>query len=103
MKIGTDIVYIPKFRRLMENEMFIKKVFHRPECKDYRAEHLAGVFAAKEAFFKAVNKKPEWLKVEVRKQKGGRPLLVTEFDGMKDVDVSISHDKDYAMATVVIK
>jgi phosphopantetheine--protein transferase-like protein len=103
MKIGTDIVYVPKILKLMENEGFVKRVFHVSECEEYNAEHLAGVFAAKEAFFKAIDKKPDWLKVEVRKQDTGRPLLVSEFDGVEGVDVSISHDKDYATATVLIR
>jgi phosphopantetheine--protein transferase-like protein len=103
IKLGTDIVYIPRLEKLMQNEKFIKRVFHTSECKDYRVEHIAGVFAAKEAFFKAINKKPDWLKVEVRNQKTGRPILAISNDfgvQIEDVDISISHDKDYAMAAV---
>jgi holo-[acyl-carrier protein] synthase len=103
MKIGTDIVFIPRFEKLMENEKFIKKVFHSSECKQYTSEHLAGVFAAKEAFFKAIDKKPDWLRVEVRKQCTGRPVIASDIDGLGATDVSISHDNDYATATVIVK
>ena len=59
MKLGIDIVHIPEFEKLMQDRGFIKRVFHESELKDYRAEHLAGIFAAKEAFFKAINQKPQ--------------------------------------------
>lgn len=101
MNLGTDIVYIPKLKKLMENERFMKKVFHKSEYKDYKAEHLAGIFAAKEAFFKAINKKPDWLKVEIKKQKTHKPILINELKA-EIIDVSISHDKDYAIATVLV-
>ena len=103
IKLGTDIVYIPRFEKLMKNEKFMKRVFHPSECKDYRMEHIAGIFAAKEAFFKAINKKPGWLKIEVKKEKTGKPKLVISNDldvRIMDIDISISHDKDYAMAAV---
>ncbi|MBW2996657.1 holo-ACP synthase [Candidatus Woesearchaeota archaeon] len=103
IKLGTDIVYIPRLEKLMQNEKFIKRVFHASECRDYRVEHIAGIFAAKEAFFKAINKKPDWLKIEVRNQKTGRPRLIVSNElGMQldNLDVSISHDNDYAMAAV---
>ena len=107
MKTGVDIVYIPRFERLMENEGFVKKVFHASECRNYKAEHLAGKFAAKEAFFKAIGKRHNWLTVEIKNKRTGKPMLVIS-DGLKekynisDIDISISHDKDYAIATVMI-
>lgn len=66
-KIGIDIVYIPRFKALMQNKSFINKVFHASEIQDYRPEHLAGIFAAKEAFFKSLDKKTlDWLAVEIK-------------------------------------
>lgn len=102
MKIGNDLTYIPKFEKLMENRMFIEKVFHSSESKEYNAEHLAGIFAAKEAFFKAIDKKPDWLKVEIKKRKTGKPVLITCIEGVEALDMSISHEQDYAMATVLV-
>ncbi|MFH1064405.1 MAG: 4'-phosphopantetheinyl transferase superfamily protein [Candidatus Woesearchaeota archaeon] len=103
MRIGNDITYIPRFEKLMENRQFIENVFHATECREYNPEHLAGIFAAKEAFFKAIDRKPDWLKVEIRKQKTGRPMIITSIEGIEPLDVSISHDKDYALATVLVK
>ena len=105
ISIGTDIVYIPKMRKLMENDAFIRKVFHSSEFTGSTAEHIAGIFAAKEAFFKAINRKPDWLKVEIKSKKSGRPALETADelkDKFTDIDVSISHEKDYAIATVLV-
>ncbi len=105
IRTGVDIVYIPKVGKLMLNKEFMKKVLHKSEMKYYKAESIAGIFAAKEAFFKALGKKPEWMKVELKKQKTGKPalLLANELkEIIEDVDVSISHDKDYAIAQVVL-
>lgn len=107
IRTGVDIVHIPRFERLMGNEGFIKKTFHASECRNYKAEHIAGVFAAKEAFFKAIGKRPDWLKVEVKNQKTGRPMLIIsdelkEKRRIEDIDLSISHDKDYAIASISI-
>jgi len=108
IKTGVDIVYIPRIGKLMENEGFIKKTFHASECMNYKTEHIAGIFAAKEAFFKAIGKRPDWLKVEVKNQKTGRPMLIisdelNEKRRIEDIDLSISHDKDYAIAAISIQ
>ena len=103
IKTGVDIVYIPKFENLMKNETFIKKVFHTSEHKNYKSESLAGIFAAKEAFFKALNKKPDWLKIEIKKEKSGRPFIIQNELEVEDIDLSISHDNDYAIAQVIIE
>jgi len=106
-KIGVDIVYIPKLAKKLENEAFIKKVFHSSELCDSK-ESLAGRFAAKEAFFKAIGKKVDWLDIEVEKCKAGKPSLrisneIKSKNKIEAVDVSISHENEYAMAAVIIK
>ncbi|MBM3232351.1 holo-[acyl-carrier-protein] synthase [Candidatus Pacearchaeota archaeon] len=107
-KIGIDIVYIPRFKALMQNKSFINKVFHASEIQDYRPEHLAGIFAAKEAFFKSLDKKTlDWLAVEIKNKKNKKPKLLVSSElrnkaKIKDIDLSISHDKDYAIASVMV-
>lgn len=104
MRLGVDIVHIPKVKKLMRDESFLEKVFHSNECKEFNPEHLAGIFAVKEAFFKAINKKINWLKLEVKKQKSGKPVLKLSNElEYKIIDVSISHDKYYAIAVVIIE
>lgn len=66
---------------------------------------LAGRFAAKEAVIKALEMKAgDWLKIEIRKEKSGRPQvkLLELNKRIVSQDVSISHDGVYAMAVVVL-
>ena len=106
VRTGIDIVHIPKIKRLMENDTAIRKIFHSNELKNLDAEHLAGIFAAKEAVFKALKKKPEWLSVELKYEDSGAPILNLSNDLAQKIlhsDVSISHDEDYAIASVVFE
>ena len=102
--IGTDLLHIPKIERLLKNPQAAKKVFHPSELRDNRPEHLAGVFAAKEAFFKALRKKPKWLDIEVKTKRSGKPELKlnSPLENGWVADVSISHDGDYAIAVAVL-
>src|SRR3989339_916194 len=105
MKVGCDLVYIPKFIDSVLNggECFFNKLFtpHELACTQTH-ESLAGIFAAKEAFLKASGLKfNNWYDMEVYKLPSGKPML--RFMGEHscgDIDVSISHDGDYAMAVV---
>jgi phosphopantetheine--protein transferase-like protein len=105
LKVGIDIAYIPKIKELMQDESFIKKTFHLSECKKYTADHLAGVFAAKEAFFKAIDRKYQWLKVEIVSSVTGKPEIILP-NGFKEyiitADLSISHNGDYAIAAAIV-
>ena len=108
IKVGVDLVYVPKFEKLLADEGFMNKVFHSSESEDNRPEHLAGVFAAKEAFYKTLGIGPGWHDVEVKKDGNGRPCLIVSSEVMGkfnlgSVDVSISHEKDYAMAVVMVE
>jgi len=105
--IGIDIVHIPNIKKLMQNEALIKKTFHNSEIKNFTPEHLAGIFAAKESFFKAINKKINWLEIEIKKEKNGSPSLhISKLLKNKlkidQIQLSISHDKDYAIAQVIL-
>lgn len=104
IETGIDIVYIPRMNRLLQNKEFLKRTFHERELQPLTAEHLAGTFAAKEAFFKALQEKPRWLEIEVKKG-GTAPEIVLSPALQKrivSVSVSISHDKEYAVAQVVV-
>lgn len=106
---GIDIVYIPGLKKILKNEQAMKKFFHSEEItentnEDVRIEHLAGVLAAKEAFFKALGVVPKFLEVRVGYESSGRPKLIVspQWQKFNESDVSISHDKDYAVAVVVL-
>ena len=99
--LGMDIVYIPRFKAMTKDAA--ESVFHSHELRGSQAEHLAGIFAAKEAFFKALGKKIGWLDISVEYKESGRPFLNSSLlDAEQKVVLSISHDGDYAVATVVI-
>lgn len=70
----------------------------REYCK--KAESFAGIFAAKEAYFKALGTgiKMPFTQLEVLHNASGKPY----FNGIDHCDLSISHDGDYAVATVII-
>lgn len=101
--VGIDLVFLPEFEKKFKN-LALEKVFTPFELSQNKTkESLAGVFAAKEAFFKAIGKKEDWLSVWIEKNKNGKPQLKTLLLNKKQkVDVSISHAGDYAIGIVMI-
>lgn len=100
-KIGTDIVKISRMEKSIKNESFLRRVFTEKEieyCKG--TENYAGIFAAKEAYFKAIGTgiTAPMTSIEILHNDRGKPYL----NGISNCDVSISHDGDYAIATVII-
>ena len=69
--VGTDIVHLPRLERFLQNEDSVRRVFHPGELRGSGLERLGGFFAAKEAFFKAVGRKPRWLDVEITNDESG--------------------------------
>lgn len=102
---GTDIIYIPGIQKIIRDESMLDKFFDPAELSPSTPEHLAGIIAAKEAFFKALGILPKFREVEIGYEKSGKPKLIVspQFQTFKSSDVSISHDKDYAMAFVVLE
>lgn len=120
MKIlcGTDIIEISRIKDSIERlgDTFINTLFTPAEieyCEGKRNAkyyHYAGRFAAKEAIFKAVSPLLKdkfdisWHNAEVINDKNGNPkinFLDIEFKNIKNIDISISHCKEYAVATVI--
>lgn len=125
--VGTDIIEVARIKKaLLENKMFASTVFTENEIKyceskkNSKYEHYAARFAAKEAIFKAISK---YLKnkyaisfrnAEILNDEEGRPFVnFTGIDEKKcfipeinieklDIDISLSHIKDYAIANVSI-
>ena len=115
---GTDIIEIERIKELIEKtgEQFINRIFTSNEIKycesknNVKYQHYAARFAAKEAIFKAISKvlddkfSIEWKNVEILNDKNGRPtvkFIDFKVEGLKEIDISISHCKEYATATVV--
>ena len=121
MKIlcGTDIIEIGRIKESIERsgEKFVNLLFTPAEiqyCESKRNAkyyHYAGRFAAKEAIFKAVSPLLKnkfdisWHNAEVINDKNGNPeikFIDIKFNKIKSIDISISHCKEYAVATVVV-
>lgn len=114
-KVGVDIIEIDRVKESVESERFCERVFTKNEIeyceskKSQKAQHYAGRFAGKEAVFKAIspilkNKfSIDWTDVEILNDKQGRPYVTFYKEELKNinVDLSLSHIKDYAVATAV--
>lgn len=102
--LGIDMVHLPEFKKMM-GKFPLEKLFLPVELsQNTRIESLAGIFAVKEAFFKTIGKKENWLDVWVEKEASGKPKLYsTLIKNSQKAQVSISHAGDYAIAVVLIE
>jgi len=113
--IGTDIIEIERVKKAMESDSFIKRAFNTDEGKLAlkKAESAAGIYAAKEAFVKAIGtgfRKIDVKDIEVVKDELGKPYFVfyneaKRFveDNSASVHLSITHNRESAVAFVVIE
>ncbi|MDE5833778.1 MAG: holo-ACP synthase [Desulfovibrio sp.] len=77
--------------------------------------YLAGRFAAREAFVKALgtgfSKGVDWLDTRVENDRAGRPVVflkgraevIARDLGVKQIHLSISHERHYAVAMVILE
>lgn len=112
--IGIDLIEISRIKKtIQQNERFVHRILTEKEKKLFfsirnerrRIEFLAGRFAAKEAFAKAVGTGIGTLSfkhIEVLKDSVGAPVLTAEGYESQKIFISISHSQDYAVAQVVI-
>jgi holo-[acyl-carrier protein] synthase len=120
--IGVDLVDIKRLRGVAERRgaAFLARVFtpdERAYCERHRdpGPSLAARFGAKEALIKAlgVGWQPEmkWTDIEVRREAGGRPLLVLHGRtgeiaaerGVRALHLSLTHGEDAAVAYVILE
>lgn len=115
IRCGTDIIEISRIKKAIEtNDKFIERIFTDSEIlyseskKSLKYEAYAARFAAKEAVYKTISNKIKsedfmWKNIEVIRDNCGKPgiKLHMNVDGLKEIDVSLSHCKEYAVATVV--
>lgn len=115
---GTDIIEIERIKESIEKigGQFINRIYTENEIeyceskRNVKYQHYAARFAAKEAIFKAISKaldnkfSMEWKNFEILNDENGRPnvkFINFKVKGLKQIDISISHCKEYATATVV--
>ena len=98
------------------NDLFINRIYTEKEIEYCEArgkqkyQHYAARFASKEAVFKAISIKLqskyqiEWKDIEIINDENLRPAvnLKKKVEGINNIDISISHCKEYAVAMVVV-
>lgn len=121
LRVGFDLCQIAAIEQMLKEEPACPDRIFNPEERQYAAsqarpaQHLAGIFAAKEAFAKAVREAAllgkYYREVTVCHEADGVPLLrlsaplaeALSGRGITVADVSISHDGDYAVAAVLVE
>lgn len=113
MRIGCDILQVDRVLPLIDkaNRVFSEcEIEYAMKFKNHE-EHFAGFFCAKEAFIKAIDlplkDRFPLSDISVCHKDNGRPYIkllgkAKEIIGDIDCDLSISHSKEVAMATVVL-
>lgn len=116
--IGTDIVEISRLAKSLKN--IKQRCFSSAEityCDKFLdpLPHYAARWAAKEAFAKALGTgfgaNCAWLELEVLNDEVGKPSMqitgmakqTFEKNGGKKLHLSVSHEKEYAIAFVIIE
>jgi holo-[acyl-carrier protein] synthase len=116
ISVGVDIIEISRVASTVERfgERFLQRIYTAGEiayCRG-RAPQLAARFAAKEAVMKALGTGTRgvgWREVEVTRKRTGEPgielhgraAVRAEKLGIDRLALSISHSRDYAVASVV--
>ena len=120
--IGTDIVEVKRIRNLDSLEKFADKILSLNELEVFKSQidekkvtFLAKQFAAKEAVSKAlgtgIGKNIRFNQIEILRNSDGKPylnhdgMITTIFNdlGITKTHVSLSDEKEYALAFVILE
>jgi holo-[acyl-carrier protein] synthase len=113
--VGVDIIEINRIEEVVKRwgKTFLERVFTPAELKlCSNTASLAARFAAKEAVLKAIgacDKGISWQDIEILAENSGKPTvnltgkakLVADASAIYQVNLSLSHSKDYAVAFVI--
>lgn len=100
--LGVDLVRVDRIAHALRNPRFAQRILTSQECeRPLDAEYVAGRWAAKEAVAKALGRSLSWHQVEVRGP--GLPTVCLDPElGIKGtILVSISHERDHAVAVAI--
>jgi len=114
--VGVDIVEIERVQRVVDRwgRRFLRRIYTEAEldlCRN-RVPELAARFAGKEAVMKALGtgtKGVSWCDIEILSNRRRAPLVYLHGRarrrarklGIKELAISLSHSRDYAVASVV--
>ena len=116
IKTGIDIIEVDRIKDSIQKhgENFLNKVFTENEIKYCESKNVqkyqsyAARFAAKEAFVKAVSDMVEnkfsieWKDIEILNYENGKPYVNFKKISNLQIDISISHINEMAVASVII-
>ena len=120
IKCGTDLIEIARIKDAIEKEGFKERVYTEKEIEYCESKNVqkyqsySGRFAAKEPIFKALSTlikdkyKIKWTDFEIINGKKGKPNVqintnILDKSLIKNIDISISHCKEYATAVCIIE
>ena len=109
MKIGVDIVEIKRIAKLVHNKRFLERVYTKEEvkycsAKKNSAQHFAVRFATKEAVWKTLNDlKVTHKDIGVKNRADGSPEVFIKGKKRIDIQISLSHADEYAVAVAILK
>jgi holo-[acyl-carrier protein] synthase len=114
--VGIDVIEIARVRRALERHpaRFLQRIYTPGEiayCRG-RTSELAARFAAKEAVMKALGtgvRGISWRDIEILPNYRGKPMVRlhdraaerAESIGLRELDISLTHSRAYAIASVV--
>ncbi|WP_338982969.1 holo-ACP synthase [Spiroplasma endosymbiont of Othius punctulatus] len=105
IKTGIDIIQV---NRISLEDNFVKKILHVEEIELFNSKvddgekqrFLAGRWAAKESIFKAYKHSIGYNKINIQLINDN---LVVKSDLKINISISISHEKDYAVAMALVE
>ncbi|HZJ82786.1 MAG TPA: holo-ACP synthase [Clostridia bacterium] len=116
--IGIDIVEIHRIKKAIESSRFVDKIYTLDEqeylkVRKQNVNTAAGYFAAKEAMAKALGTgigQVKWVEIEITRIGNGKPNIklhgqaktIMDDMGGRNILLSISHSREYAVAQVII-
>ena len=109
--IGTDIIEISRIEKNLSNTAFKKRCFSEQEINyiGNRAESAAAIFAAKEAYSKALGtgfRDFSLLDIEIFHDELKKPYIKAYNNAKRDncnIFLTLSHCREYAVAYVVME
>lgn len=116
---GIDIIELDRIERALQSERFVNRIFTVEEqnyCLSKKRQALASFaarFAAKEAMIKALNLGEQgavWKEIEILRKTGEKPEVVLKGYckkiaadlGVKSIFLSMSHNKNAAIAQIIL-
>lgn len=112
--LGCDLIEVSRIEAAYckNGERFLKRILSSAEIEIFERRNrsmtfLAGRFAAKESVSKSmrtgIGEAAAFTDIEILNDEKGAPYVLIKGELREDIQISISHDRHYAMAVSVIK